>query len=863
MLSTRTINYAVPPEGYFWKWSEDFGAIEWQDGTTLALWQEVHAILVHLGEDPGLPPLGSLLLILAACRDGESSGSNIFDKRIAGLMTPWIESQLPDRPKSKPALDSSANAKVQAVIERAEQLVVSERERKVIGSILAALDSLHSLPADLRNSLAARCHLASLVFAGKTYNLSRPDSRAILQELPRLAWGFRHLEGARPRRGVEERLVVDLRALKPGKAHYKGDRLESLLRTGLEESEIAPAPIPEALENDHDPRDLLERLTAGGGEGGAAAAVARRAIAMMNFPGRFGTPRDLPVGGIADITNRGSIDRLLPGELAWDDLVLAARLVHNEALYFRREIPPQDVALSHTVLLDRGLRLWGTGRVFSLGVALGLRHHPALNGPGETFEVVAATAEAFEYLDLSTPAGVRAALEILVPAPGPEAFLGSWWDAAQIVDDPSIPDLTFITAKEHLEEPATRGLLGEIAAWIQAKGGRCRVIALSREGALEAQAWSPGGNRLLFRGELDLDEILQTSPTAAAPSASPPPLRAKADPLQAILPIYALERLPFLFPLIPQASAFLEADDGSGGGIGVSVNHRLMRWPQAGWGGEELAAELPGRQHWIGRDDHGGVIVIASGASVGEAVRVFRWDAKRLEEIEIAASRHPFPRHAAVSGGAVLLAYSDRVEALSLAKGHRVAELPIKALPAVPTLLFDGESITVIDSGRKPAFGLEAWSLSDTTRPRLFMPNGVSLEKDILRVMVAGKCLAFDPIKLTWSEAKPTPASFASFQETSVSPAAGVTLQRADWKGRREIWLDPRGLLHLRDPAHPEVPPWSILLATPAASIWNASWMLCAREPRLRLPSAEEPGSFAQVLLKDFLAATSNHRSQP
>ena len=45
----------------------------------------------------------------------------------------------------------------------------------------------------------------------------------------------------------------------------------------------------------------------------------------------------------------------------------------------------------------------------ALGVALGLWHHPKLNGPGETFECVAAEPDGFAYLDLATNAGVRAA----------------------------------------------------------------------------------------------------------------------------------------------------------------------------------------------------------------------------------------------------------------------------------------------------------------------------------------------------------------------------------------------------------------------------------------------------------------------
>ncbi len=826
MLSARTINYAVPPEGHFWKWSADYEAIEWADGRTLAMWPEVHAVLDHLDSESGVPPLGSVLLLLAACRDE------------------WVEQRPFNHIVIRPILD----------VPQGDAILPEVAEVLITG-----LDVIHGLPKEFRSSLSAKCHLVSALFEGGPHSLPRKESAQVMHDLSVTGIGLSK-DRPPPQMPRKPRFLRDIRALKVGLARHNAASLESLLRTGLDNPDLREPELPQQPLEPGEPRLLLDRLIACGGESGAAAAVAKRAIAMMNFPGSFGTPLDLPVGGIADITNRGTVDRLLPGELAWDDLVLAARLVHNEALYFRREIPPMNVAVSHTVLLDRGLRLWGTGRVFSLGVALGLRHHPALGGPGETFECAAATTGGFEYVELATPAGVRSALETLVPLPAPDDFLRAWWNAAMIVDDAAVPDLSFITAAEHLDEPATRGLLGEIAGWIHGKAGRFRVLSLERTGELELQAWSPGGNRTLFRGQIDLDEILKP-PQEAAPAAkpTPPPLRKKADPLNAMLPIYAEARLPFLFPLVPQASAFLEtSSQGRDGGIGVSTNRRLMHWPALGWGGQELLAELPGRQHWMGRDDHGAPILIASGEGVGGHVRVFRWEDEVLKEIEVQASRHPFPRHAAVSGGAVLLAYSDSVEALSLASGRRVAELTVKALPVVPVLLFDGEAITVLDSGKKPTFGMEAWTLSDSSWPRLFTPDGFSLEGGILRVRASGKCLAFDPMKLIWSEAKPSPASFASFDETSLSPAPGVTLQRATWGGSRVIWLDSRGLLHLQNLVLVDSPPWSILLSTTAASCWNPSRMLCSFEPRLRLPSSDDLPDVTQNmvvrLLKEFLS---------
>ena len=77
-------------------------------------------------------------------------------------------------------------------------------------------------------------------------------------------------------------------------------------------------------------------------------------------------------GGVADITNRGPLDRLLLSELAHDDLTLAARVALNEALYLRREPPMREPPGALGLLLDSGVRLWGIPRVLATAVALAL-----------------------------------------------------------------------------------------------------------------------------------------------------------------------------------------------------------------------------------------------------------------------------------------------------------------------------------------------------------------------------------------------------------------------------------------------------------------------------------------------------------
>ena len=64
----QALNYLQPPPGYFWHWTEGGRVIEWSDGSTVCFRDELQTVLRELAPG-GLPPLGPLLLLLAACRD--------------------------------------------------------------------------------------------------------------------------------------------------------------------------------------------------------------------------------------------------------------------------------------------------------------------------------------------------------------------------------------------------------------------------------------------------------------------------------------------------------------------------------------------------------------------------------------------------------------------------------------------------------------------------------------------------------------------------------------------------------------------------------------------------------------------------
>ena len=833
MTSLHTLSYAVPSSGYLWKWSGDFDAVEWHDGSTLALWPEVHTVLAYFECRGSLPPFGSLLFILAACREDWKQSLPVINRKIRGILS--IEEHGPIPPDI---------AKV----------------------LVTGLEAIHTLPADLRSSIAAKCHLVSLLLEGGPHSISRDSSGYVLKDFS--INGAKCLAGlSNERSEPKARLQRDLRALELGLNRHTPASLESLLRTGLETKDFQPAEIEEAAVEVTDPRLLLDTLIAAGGESGAAAMVAKRVIAMINFPGHVGTPRNLPVGGIADITNRGTIDRLLPGELAWDDLVLAARLVHNEALYFRREIPPMNVAIAHTVLLSRELRLWGIGRVLSLGIALGLWHHPALNGTGETFECIAATdGDEFEYLELDSPAKISATLETLVPSAGPVPFLKAWWEAAQIVDDPAVPDISFIAERSHLDDEDTCLLLGEMAGWIHGRGGYLRVIAVDSQGYLEVQSWTPGGNRSLVRGEIDVGEILkaQGGKKAASTEAppAPAPLRATSDQniLLGISSIYADETLPFLFPEMPHPNAFLQdgGQDPDRGGVGVTHAKKLMQWPRLGFGGQLLCAGLPGRLQWVDRDETGAVIVITSADQPSGHVGVFRWRDHRLEEIPITGSLHSFPRRAKlVTQNALLLAYSDEVEVISLTTGQRIHTRKIESLPANPVFDLTSTGLQIYDGGPEQSSIFKQWTAIDRKWPRMIEPSHASILNGVLRIQCADKCFRFSAGDLRWHEEKPNRRYHfvALSAEYTFESRPEVNLRRARLGMFTDVWHDLRGFLHVKASQEGGETTWSIMLSATAASVWHSTWGLWSSDPLLQHPQSSPPVDSVRRELAEHLKA--------
>ncbi|MDB6135796.1 MAG: hypothetical protein JWM59_4039 [Verrucomicrobiales bacterium] len=653
MEPLAAIDYLIPPASYLWRWAPDGSAVEWQDGTTVGLWVELHALLHYL-QPQGLPPLGSILLVLMACRQSASVAGN----------------------SAREFASASAGDTPAHLLRRLETV----------------LEAVRDLPEDLRSGLPARAHLLSSLFE-RIPNLQSPeDSKEILAQTD--TWGIPGLRARHRGPNAPARLLRDLKAIAGVHDRYDLRSLETRLRTGLEFVQIRPAQLPEPPDtvSGESARPLLRQLEEHSDrELTAVAAVARRLVAMLSLPRPAGFPQELPVGGISDITNRGPLDRLLPSELAADDEVLTARLAHHEALYFRRDSPPDEPSAERVILMDSGIHLWGLPRLYAVAAALGLREAPKIGRGGGFESVILHRREGrlFVPLELASVADVQACLQTLSPDPHAAPALHGF----QPEPSPGHTVDVFFLTTPGWREPVGRGLHG-LACRIHEAGGRFYVITLSRTGAVELSLHTPAGNRIAATGRIDPGIILDSSQPDR-------PAQRPKDPLSNLpalirdLDFYKRYPLPFRFPATPARPDRMF--DFAHWSIGVDTQHRLMMWHQdMRTGAGEIAAGLPAARDWhVGAHSREWVVLFTGQGPGYQATALAIGMEEPVRRRLTLDSSHSFPLWMKCQQGAAILGYSDKAEACSLEDGRRLHTLILPQSARAESVVFDGRSLSL------------------------------------------------------------------------------------------------------------------------------------------------------------------------
>src|SRR5262245_54305276 len=254
---SEALAYLRPPRDALWRWADEGSVLVWQDGSTIAFREEVEHVLRHL-ESGGLPPFSSVVFLLRACRNRG-----------------WPEGQV--------TLSEASSGKA----------ALSEK--------LAALDKLRELPAELLSSPQRKAVLAEVIFEGTRGRRAVP---AVLEALAsgRLRDDTLNLPVTG---GPGGSLMLQILPLLEGLKRVNAQTLRLRAATGLDELPL-PADLPQPPMTSV--RRLLNDLKQDAEHRGLAI-VARDVLATLYLPRPLSELEELPVGGFADISNRGSPDR--------------------------------------------------------------------------------------------------------------------------------------------------------------------------------------------------------------------------------------------------------------------------------------------------------------------------------------------------------------------------------------------------------------------------------------------------------------------------------------------------------------------------------------------------------------------------
>ena len=634
----------------FFRWDDDGKVLAWDNGLTIAFREEIAAVMKRLAPSI-LPPFNAIAVLLSACRN------NWADARWYLTLLCEEQSQIHHNFRFQPV----------------------GWNRDMARWLRLELDRVNALPEDLRGNLSSRCELVAMVFEEspiQTNWLSADQSLALAEQmasgLPESmeSRGGLQLAINEAEAMVDESVVIeaseslpapssvlpgtlayanrdaqflmrDLDWLRNGLRNLNELALRRRLRTGLEEE------VVDAREENADQSQSIIGQLMQDEELGGVARLARDIMALLTFPRKLSQPEELSLGGISDITNRGQLDKLLLSELAHDDLTLATRIALNEALYLHRESPPAARPQHRRVLIDTGLCLWGVPRVFATAVGLSMA---ASADENVAVDFVRPDGAELHDVDFTTREGVERHLEVITPDLHPgnslEQFFGTRAEGEA--------EFVIITHEDVAEEPAFKTVLHE-----HLPSAACFLVTLSNTGQLTLSSVTEFGSRVVRRGQLKLDDVLD------GPK--------KRKPLHSGEPELPLIFHQMKFPI----RMFHQIDVGRGfqtdkGVVMSSPDGRLMLWNLPGSGALQLTDKLgPGRIFWCGTDNHG-VPMFVFGLEAESALKLVRIHDDGYVPITN-LTFDGMPRRVSGYAGKIFIEFGDRWEMFRSGKSGCIA----------------------------------------------------------------------------------------------------------------------------------------------------------------------------------------------
>ena len=370
------IEYLQSYDNYFWQYEDNGKVIAVPNGPTIGYSEHLLREIIFYLAPHGLPRFGSLLLAIAA-----------------------------------------TNTHGQNILEDIEELVnrhAAEIEKVEVIKGLEFAKILTQLPARYKKG-NLRLELLRGIFSNSHNSLGRKKSLKILKQLNKSAYTIKNFYNILEKTPItKEQIVDDFKTLII--IGRELDSVEAIMvrLTGLPEIDLEDLRIE--LEKEAEEEGLIDQLVKNNKTFYVGALVSRL-ISGLHIPFHSSLPSEQPLGGVADITNKGNFDKLLMSEFAYDDQILLSRLANNESLYHHREAPPADNNYARVILIDTSLKNWGTIRAISFASMLAIAHHPKNKNPCRVFligksyieiefETVDDIIDGLEVLDSSLDPGV-------------------------------------------------------------------------------------------------------------------------------------------------------------------------------------------------------------------------------------------------------------------------------------------------------------------------------------------------------------------------------------------------------------------------------------------------------------------------